>query len=267
MHKVLARFIKRNQPIGRAFTRFPDDVMIISYPRSGNTWLRFLLGYLRAGEGVTFATLEEVVPDIYLNSDRALRAVPRPRILKSHEPFDPTYPRVIYLIRDPRDVAISYYHYLVKTRDLDESHPISDFIDSFIAGSLQGYGSWENHVRSWTTRRQTETDFFQIRYEDLLADPFEGLRAMAKFVPLPDDGARIRGAVASAEVSVMQRLERTTASGWRTLSGSRPTGSFVRIGERGTGVRELPPESIAAIESAWGDTMRSLGYSRPSIQP
>ena len=43
-----------------------------------------------------------------------MRALPRPRVLKSHESFQPHYPSVIYIVRDPRDVAVSYYHHAMK---------------------------------------------------------------------------------------------------------------------------------------------------------
>ena len=39
-----------------------------------------------------------------------MRRLPRPRILKSHECFQPQYPRIIYIVRDPRDICVSFYH-------------------------------------------------------------------------------------------------------------------------------------------------------------
>src|SRR5881397_1861057 len=92
---------------GRRLTVFPDDVFIVSYPRSGNTWTRFLVGNLvYQDEPVTFANIESRIPEIYLFPDRVLRSLPRPRMLKSHECFDPRYQRVIYIVRDPRDVVV-----------------------------------------------------------------------------------------------------------------------------------------------------------------
>lgn len=45
-----------------------DDVFITSYPRSGNTWIRFLLGALIFNEKVNWDSMEEDIPDIYRNS-------------------------------------------------------------------------------------------------------------------------------------------------------------------------------------------------------
>src|SRR6266511_1501639 len=72
-------------PAQRSFTSFSDDIMLVSYPRSGNTWLRFLIGNLISREPVRFANIERIIPDIYHHSDRELRKLPRPRFLKSHE--------------------------------------------------------------------------------------------------------------------------------------------------------------------------------------
>src|ERR671924_2206755 len=89
-------------PAARGLTVRRSDVFLVSYPRSGNTWLRFLLANaLRPAEAATFATFGEVVPDIYDETDRELRRRPSPRVLKSHEPFDRRYRRWARLRRAP----------------------------------------------------------------------------------------------------------------------------------------------------------------------
>src|SRR5271167_2148996 len=83
---------------GRNFAVYPDDTFIVSYPRSGNTWTRFLVAnLLHPEEPATFATIERTVPDSEAQSSRYLRTVPRPRVIKSHEYFDPRFKKVIYI--------------------------------------------------------------------------------------------------------------------------------------------------------------------------
>ncbi len=97
----------RTLRIERDITVYPDDVFLTSYPRSGNTWMRFLVGNLvHEKEAVTFLNLERLLPDMYIHSDRDMRSMPHPRVIKSHECFDPRYKRVVYIVRDPRDVAV-----------------------------------------------------------------------------------------------------------------------------------------------------------------
>src|SRR5437588_13041373 len=100
-----ASALRRRQsvPAARGLTVLPTDVFLVSYPRSGNTWLRFLLANaLRPAQVATFADVGAVVPDIYDGPDRDLLRRPAPRVLKSHEPFDERYRRVLYLVRHPR---------------------------------------------------------------------------------------------------------------------------------------------------------------------
>src|SRR2546428_8591396 len=120
---------------GRRVEVRPNDVFLVSYPRSGNTWIRFLIGNLVCPDDpVTFANVEQRIPSIYTYPNRVLRRLPR--ILKSHEVFDPRYPRVIYIVRDARDVAVSFYHLNIKIRRFMDDFPIGEFVDRFIAAHI-----------------------------------------------------------------------------------------------------------------------------------
>ena len=94
-------------PAGRQMTVYPDDLFIVSYPRSGNTWTRFLIGNLiYQDEPVTFANVEDRIPSIYIFSDRKLRRLPR--VLKSHDCFDPRYPSDLDVLhREPLKTAFA----------------------------------------------------------------------------------------------------------------------------------------------------------------
>src|SRR5579884_4296147 len=153
--KYTARLLLRRNPAGRALTVFPDDVFLVSYPRSGNTWTRFLIGNLiYDGDPITFANVEARIPEIHLFPDWKLRSLPRPRVLKSHEYFHPRYRTTIYIVRDPRDVAVSTYHYSIKRRTIPEDQPIADFIPRFLKGEFfVDWGTWAEHVASWYSTR------------------------------------------------------------------------------------------------------------------
>src|SRR2546425_1809027 len=109
---------------GRNLAVYPDDTFIVSYPRSGNTWARFLIANLvHPNATVTFANIEKLIPDTSSQSNRALKRTPRPRIIKTHQYFDPRYRKVIYIVRDPRDVALSYHQFQRKYRQIEDSYP------------------------------------------------------------------------------------------------------------------------------------------------
>jgi len=126
-----ARHLLGHDPAGRNLRTFPDDTFIVSYPKSGNTWTRFLVASLiHNQEPMTFLKADKVIPSIDTQSRRYFKSLPRPRVIKSHFPFDPTYKRVIYIVRDPKDVAVSQYHYQIKRKVLQDGHPIDEWIGS-----------------------------------------------------------------------------------------------------------------------------------------
>src|SRR6478609_3418023 len=122
------------RPPGRDFVPTATEVMLISYPRSGNTWLRFVLGNLIAVDATDFVNIEDRVPSIYASSTRHIRRVPAPCVIKSHERYTPTYRRAVYLGRDPRDVAASYLRFLQRVGAQARSVTLSEFARSFLSG-------------------------------------------------------------------------------------------------------------------------------------
>jgi len=104
--KTVVKYILGTDRAERDFAVYPDDTFVVSYPRSGNTWTRFLIANLVYPEkNVGFTNIEKLIPDTSSQSNRALKSTPRPRIIKTHEYFDHRYRKVIYIVRDPRDVV------------------------------------------------------------------------------------------------------------------------------------------------------------------
>jgi hypothetical protein len=257
------RIILGKEWAGRDLTGLPDDTFLVSYPRSGSTWLRFLIGNLvHPDEPVTFANVESFVPYVDIHPDSELLQAPRPRILETHEPFFPAYPRVIYIVRDPRDVAISYHYILIKDRHLPDGFPFAEFLPLFLRGKDFGVrlGSWADHVMSWLKMRQGAEGFLLVRYEDLLEDTPRELARLAEFLALPLTQPRIANAVEMSSASRMRKLEKTEWRLWATTRRSRPDRPFVRSAKSGDWRSGLEEKSVFAIESAWADAMRVLGY-------
>jgi len=93
-----------------------DDTFIVSYPRSGNTWTRFLIAnLLHSEQRVTFANIEQFIPDCEAMSSRYVKRVPRPRIIKATS-ISIRATESDYIVADPRDVALSYYDFARKYR-------------------------------------------------------------------------------------------------------------------------------------------------------
>ncbi len=253
-------FFGRNCP-GRAIHVYPDDLFIVSYPRSGNTWARFLIGNLRDPDrDVTFSNIDDVIPDIYKTSRSKLSNMRRPRILKSHEYFDPRYKKILYVVRDPRDVAVSYYHFCLMFHIIDENMSLDRYVDRFIAGDIDGYGSWGENVGSWLGAANTEERFLLLRYEDLHEQTEACLRKMAGFLGISYTDDSMNRAISLASAERMRELERPEREIWNKTHRIRTEESFVRMAQPGDWRTELSQSSAQRIERAWGNLMRRMGY-------
>jgi hypothetical protein len=261
--KAYLNTVLLRNPAGRHLTVFPNDIFLVTYPRSGSTWSRFLFGnLLLTGQTVNFANVDWLVPTIYDHPDRVLRSLPR--VLKSHECFDPRYPRVIHIVRDPRDVAASFYYYNLKVRVLPDGYPIGEFIDRFLAVNVVEWadrlGSWEDHTRSWQCLRQGKNNYCLIRYEDLVADPARELLKTASLLQTDLTPSRIERAVQLSSANEMRSMEREQWKKWTTTKDSRGDIPFVREAKSGGWRKHISESSARKIELAWGSTMQELGY-------
>jgi hypothetical protein len=252
----------RKLRIERDITIFPDDVFLTSYPRSGNTWTRFLIGNLiHSDEEVTFLSVERLVPDMYKHSDRVLRGLPRPRTVKSHECFDPRYRKVIYIVRDPRDVAVSNYHWELKLRSVKEGYPIEEFVPRWMAPDFwPRIGSWGDHVGSWLATRQGKEGFLLLRYEDLKENSERELARVAEFLGIQASSERVKRAVELSSAENMRKIERKESGKWVATTLTRQDKPFVRNATSGGWKSVLPEKTVAYIETHWGHLMNDLGY-------
>jgi len=258
--KFVASYLFGTDIAGRNLKIFPDDTFIASYPRSGNTWTRFLIANLMHPERpVTFANIETVIPDATALSSRKLKRVPRPRLIKTHEYFEPRYRRVIYLVSDPRDVVLSLYNFRRKYRSVDDSYPIERYVaERFLPGDLDV--SWGEHVGSWLGTRMNQPGFLLVRYEDLLQYPPRELYRLASFLGIAASTETLSQAIERSSANRLRQLEKVEHETWITTKGKRADVPFIAEAVAGGWKRKLPEPSVTLIESAWGHLMDLLGY-------
>jgi hypothetical protein len=245
----------------------PDDTFVVSYPRSGNTWTRFLIAnLLHPQEPATFANIGRLVPDAEVQSSRYMRGIPSPRMIKTHTYFDPRYPRVMYIVRDPRDVALSEYDLLRKYRRIEDSYPLERFIGDFVTvtGPLTsaGWGTWGENVASWALARGARPGFLLLRYEDLKACPGQELTRIAGFLGIDASPELLQTTLDRSSADRMREMEKTQGKNWGSTKNKNKRSDipFVRTASVGGWKRNLGTESVAKIESAWGHIMAQLGY-------
>jgi len=257
-----ARAVTKRQAAARGLTVYPDDTFLVSFPRSGNTWTRFLVcNLIDSDHPVNFRHLESRIPEIYDVTDRALRKFPRPRIIKSHESFDPRYKKVIYILRDPRDVVLSYYEFQLKRRVITDDCTLEEFLPRFMESEFEPKtGSWRDHVLSWMATRSGQKNFLLLKYEDMLANTQEESTKIALFLGIDSSPERIARAVALSSAERMRTLEKEQSGQWKETRKTRHDKPFVRRATSGDWKSTLPQSCVEKVEAAWGDIMRAVGY-------
>ncbi len=261
--KTVLGYILGTDKAERNFKVYPDDTFVVSYPRSGNTWTRFLIANLvHPDRHVSFANIEKLIPDTSSQSNRALKATPRPRIIKTHEYFDHRYGKVVYIVRDPRDVALSYYDFQRKYMQIEDRYPLDRYVDDFVSGKLisSGWGSWSENVASWLYTRGRGSGFLLLRYEDMMSDAPRELGRIATFLGIDPQPERLRKAIEQSSADRMRELEKLESDKWVATRNRRKDIPFVRVAKSGGWRTSLPENCVRQIETAWGDLMTTLGY-------
>ena len=197
-----------------------------------------------------------------------------PTFAKTHEAFrlpsgPPRFPpggKVVYLVRNPLDVAVSYAHHLnwpvARTIEQMNSWQAEEGLDpNGIRSRLpEPMTTWSNHALSWI--EQAELPVHVARYEDLLTDPRAGFGAIARFAGLDLDDARLDRAI---EHSAFHRLQaQEVETGFKEKQPTAP--SFFRAGTTGSWRGELAPEQVRAIVDAHGHVMERFGYLQEARQ-
>ena len=238
------------QPISEAD---PADVFIVAYPKSGSTWFQSLIAGAIYGldpEQAPDSLTQDLVPDVHYK--QLYKRYRTPTFFKSHHLPRPEYRRVVYLLRDGRDVMVSYLHHLraLGRSDLD----FAEMIDSALFPC-----KWHEHVEQWTAN-PFAAHMLVIRYEDLQADAAQRAGPLLRV----RRGARAmspswRGLPSRCSFAAMQRRATGVSAG---TNHPLAEGSAVRAARIiGSHADEMPPDELAAFLAETAPTLRKAGYT------
>jgi hypothetical protein len=255
-------------------------VWIASYPKSGNTWVRFLLCNLLFGEVHSAAVLNRLVPDIHEPGTELDPGAPG-ILVKTHFMRGPNLPLLertsaaIYVVRDPADVLASNFHY--QRRRVGGGEPTTVALTQYFETFMQhrgeprwrelGMGSWDENVQSWLG----EPHAFPvqcIRYEDLASDPRRVCGMLAELLRPQSSAEEVERAVANSSFQRLREIEAADIRERRTgifykpyLQPSIDAGlRFMREGTAGGGAAALTAEQRARMRTAFAPVLRQLGY-------
>ena len=237
--------------------RHDDDLFVVEFPKSGVTWLTFLLANVNvqlAGDrrAVTYFNLNDFVPDVqsisHVSVPRA--ALPGYRFFKSHAPYMSEYRKVFYLVRDPRHVMVSYWIFLTGLGWYRGT------LEELVADRTHGIRAWTRHITGWLDGIHPSASFTLIRYEDLLSSPHAELGRLYRLLGMPVTDEIIATAVERSSIERMREFEAEAAAGHPALQNFE----FVRRQAPGTARAPLREDVREKIEKEAGAMMKRLGY-------
>lgn len=232
-----------------------DDLYLVEFPKSGITWLSFIFANIilletKNEKEVNFFNCTDWVPDI--NSMRHLAQDANLfhgfRLIKSHSEFNPFYNKVIYLVRNPLDVMISYYNFQTQLSSFQGG------FDDFLKNQELGMKAWRSHLQGWM-ESPPSISFLWIRYEDLRENTISTLQRLFTLCGEKVDDDLLVESVKRCSIQNMRQLELDYAF------GNRPhLKNFQFVGKKDGMSRDLVSSAQIEFIRGYLNGLEFLGY-------
>jgi estrone sulfotransferase len=208
------------------------EFYLASFPRSGNTWVRFLIanvynGMTKEFPQVDFFNIHEIVPE--LKKDKASKRTPGiapyfnefPLVIKTHANYLDSFFNVILLIRNPFDCLYSYWDYLNHNNNIQIS------LHETIRHPRYGISAVVQHANSYVRHCP---HLLVMTFEDLLSCPERQLQKLLDFMNFEVSNRIVKSAIQASSFQTMSGIERRKGRKY-----GRPDFKFMRKGTAGEG--------------------------------
>lgn len=230
-----------------------DDIFIVGYPKSGNTWFQNLVAGVVHGVMPDFAppalAHRVLIPDVH--SEQHYIRFSTPTFFKSHHLPQAKYRKVVYIVRDGRDVMVSYYHYMKAMQEK------IDFLE-MVKTKFLFPCKWHEHVEAWLANPHA-SQMITIKYEHLIKDPVAELKRFCDFTKVERDVSFIAMIAEAASFKNLQDRERRVGMGAKHPKWQDGK-MFFRRGRVGDFKEEMPEPVLHEFLEQAAPTMKKLGY-------
>jgi len=276
-------------------------IWLSSYPKSGNTLMRsFLSSYFFSKDGIfNFELLKNIkqYPNDDLFAQLGVNIADPHEVAKSHIrvqefinkdkksfKFLKTHSSfvkmdgfsftdlantlgVIHIVRDPRDVAISFAHHFNQSIKKTIEYINKDFVlDGDIKDRVPVYtGSWSLNYNSWKTFDKTEK-YLLIKFEDLIKDKEDCFKKILNFIKVLTksnfeiNDKKIKKILQEIEFEKLKKLEEKEGFNEAMTDKTGNKIRFFREGKSKNWKKTLDPIIRTSIEAVCQKEMKELGY-------
>lgn len=273
--KLFGRGMTKGNARAKSFTPTARDVMVCSYFKTGTNWTMQIAVQIAHRGQAEFAHIHDLVPWIEV-PPRSRMAVPvtddsvwrncptKLRIIKTHAGFEDIIytpeARYIWVIRDPKDVFVSSYHF-VKSMALGRLMPTPEqWLDLFLSPHAPA-GSWAAHLHGGWRNRHRDNLLF-LTYEEMKADLPAAVTKIATLMGVdltPDELARVLEQSSYAHMkTISHKFDPLVDVPWTSAKGV-----MVRRGESGSADELLNEEQKRRVDDYWRAELKRLGSDFP----
>ena len=265
--------LRRVREFNAAFHSRSDDVFIVSFPKSGTTWLQMIVyQILTDGDLSRIWHICEFSPfweEDFVFGDLRIPARTSRGVFKSHLGYPFIYHgegKYIYGVRNGKDVAISFYHHLRNYNNFELG--FDEFWQTFLTSGVGAFGRWFDHVSQYADNPDNLNLLF-VRYEDLATDLKRTIQKIARFLETELSDEDLERAVVKSTFTYMKQHEEkfdlyhreVRKPGNAAVSGLRPN-QFLRNGSSGEWKTVLNSDQIDQFGAMFEQQLGDKGFDQ-----
>ncbi|XP_054638704.1 sulfotransferase family 2, cytosolic sulfotransferase 3 isoform X2 [Dunckerocampus dactyliophorus] len=265
---------KESLTFAQEFMFKDSDAIAVTYPKSGTIWMQEILPLvLNGGDLTPIHTIPNWDRVPWLEEKRLKEVVdqlPSPRALVTHFPFQFMPPsfvasnaKVIYVMRNPKDVMVSSYYFHQMATFLEDPGTLDEFIDKFLQGRVL-FGKWTDHVKSWKHAALGDRILF-ITYEEMVQDLRTAVRSISEFLGKNLSEEVVQKIADHCSFGSMQANNMSNFSLIGKDYMDTDKSPFLRKGVAGDWKKHFSAEQVAHFSSAIYKELEGENFSLPWI--
>ena len=251
--------------IEKEFVVQDEDVYVVTFPRSGTTWTEQIVHLLVNNGDQGNQRLTDAVPWVETLPHRPngmqefLKTLRGRRLFTSHLPLQlmprakGTTARYVYVARNPKDVATSFYYHDQSKAGYEGSW--EEHFQHFMNGDLT-FGSYFDHVLPWWEASQHDQNILFLKYEDMKNNGVENVAKIAAFLNIQADSQLIDRVVTSSSFKSMAAGQNTNFD-WIPQRAGVP--SHFRKGDIGDWRNQFTEEQSRQLDAVFMQKMQGTG--------